>query len=125
MNGSDLGDVVEEEEDLGDLMAEILQDEKRKKEELAATLKREQEERKRCVQPLGVGGLSMWTREGAWKGKGPVLWGSLFCRQKLMSLCGCVVGVQGGGGGGAEGGRGGRREGQEEEEEEEQGTWAI
>lgn len=41
---------MEEEEDLGDLMAEILQDEKRKKEELAATLKREQEERKRCVR---------------------------------------------------------------------------
>lgn len=39
--------VEEEEEDIGDLMAEILADEKRRKEELAAQLKQEQEMKKR------------------------------------------------------------------------------
>jgi hypothetical protein len=37
------GDAVEEEEDIGDLMAEILAEEQRKKEELAAAVKRDLE----------------------------------------------------------------------------------
>jgi hypothetical protein len=41
--------VVEEEEDIGDLMKEILADEKRRKKELAEQLKREQAERARWV----------------------------------------------------------------------------
>lgn len=39
-------ELVEDEEDIGDVMAEILAEEKRKKEELAAEVRRELEERK-------------------------------------------------------------------------------
>ena len=52
---------MEEEEDIGDLMAEILAEEKRKNEELAAALKRDAEEaKKKCV------GCGLWC--GLWCG---------------------------------------------------------
>lgn len=64
MEGADAAEeaLVEEEDDIGDLMAEILAEETRKKEELAAALKRDAEEaKKKCVDV----GWCVWG--GVWR----------------------------------------------------------
>jgi hypothetical protein len=97
-----------EEEDIGDLMAEILAEEKRKKEELAAALKRDAEEaKKKCVWCGVFVGVALAVAVGLLLIRGAyVLW-------NLHTTY-----YQQGRGGGRGGGRGAQEEDRAPEEEE-------
>ena len=76
-----------EEEDIGDLMQEILAEEKRRKEEMAAELKREREAKKRCVHrrlKVAMGLRLGECGDGKWVG---VMWlGRLAEEEEVMRL---------------------------------------